>query len=86
MEIKSHLFEIMQVCFLQSILFLLYLSVMPKTNFLNNNKNNNKKKKKKKKRKKERKNSWFSYALSQLYTMFVRKLFLHVSFIYVFII
>ena len=84
MEIKSHLFEIMQVCFLQSILFLLYLSVMPKTNFLNNNKNNNNKKTKK--QKKERKNSWFSYALSQFYTVFVRKLFLHVSFIYVFII
>ena len=84
MEIKSHLFEIMQVCFLQSILFLLYLSVMPKTNFLNNNKNNNNKKTKK--QKKERKNSWFSYELSQFYTVFVRKLFLHVSFIYVFII
>ena len=85
MEIKSHLSEIMQCCFLQAILLFYYLSVLLKTNFLNNNKNNNNNKKTNKK-KKERKNSWFSYALSQFYTVFVRKLFLHVSFIYVFII
>ena len=45
MEIKSHLFEIMQFCLLHSILFFLYLSVLLKPNFL---------KKKKKKKKKEK--------------------------------
>ena len=38
METKSQLFEIMQFCFLQSILFVLYLSLLPKPNFLNNKK------------------------------------------------
>ena len=36
MEIKSHLSEIMQCCFLQAILLFYYLSVLLKTNFLNN--------------------------------------------------
>ena len=53
MEIKSHLFEIIQFCFLHSILLFLYISVLLKPNFLNNNNNNNKKKKEKKKEKKE---------------------------------
>ena len=44
MEIKSHLFEITQFCFLSSILLFLYLSVLLKPNFLHT-----KKKKKKKK-------------------------------------
>ena len=34
MEIKSHLFEIMQFCFLLSVLLILYLSVLLKPNFL----------------------------------------------------
>ena len=34
MEIKSHLFEKMQFCFLHSILLFLYLSVMLRPNFL----------------------------------------------------
>ena len=34
MEIKSHLFEIMQFCFLHSILLFLYLSVLLRPNFL----------------------------------------------------
>ena len=33
---------------------------------------------------KERKNTWFSHALSQIYTMLMCKLFLHVSFFYFF--
>ena len=35
MEIKSHLFEIMQFCFVHSILLSLYLSVLLKPNFFN---------------------------------------------------
>ena len=34
MEIKSHLFEIMQLCFLHAILLVQYLSVLLKPNFL----------------------------------------------------
>ena len=34
MKIKSHLFEIMQFCFLHSVLLFLYLSVLLKPNFL----------------------------------------------------
>ena len=39
MEIKSHLFEIMQFCFLHSVLLFLYLSVLLKPNFLKKWKN-----------------------------------------------
>ena len=34
MEIKSHLFEIIQFCFLHSIILFLYLSVLLEPNFL----------------------------------------------------
>ena len=50
MEIKSHLFQIMRIGFLHSILLFLYLSVLLKPNLL--------------KKKKKRKNTWFSPALS----------------------
>ena len=53
MEIKSHLFEIMQLCFLHAILLVQYLSVMLKPNFL-------------KKKKKVHKNTWFSHAQSHI--------------------
>ena len=55
MEIKSHLFEIIQFCFLHSILLFLYISVLLKPNFLNNNNNNNNNKKRKKKKKEKKK-------------------------------
>ena len=39
MEVKSHLFEIMQFCFLHSVLLFLYLTVLLKPNFLKKWKN-----------------------------------------------
>ena len=50
MEIKSHLFEIMLLCFLHSVLLFYYLSVLLEPNFLKKGK-----KKKKKEREKKRK-------------------------------
>ena len=54
------MFDVMQFCFLYSILLFLYLSVLLKPNFLHTHK-----KKKKEKKKKRKKDLVFSYTVTE---------------------
>ena len=53
MEIKSHLFEIMLLCFLHSVLLFYYLSVLLEPNFLKLGKKKKKREREKEKKKEE---------------------------------